>query len=130
MSGSFDPFGNDRYQQRVPYDAAVAPLAESDLANLKSAAAELGGFAGKEISQGLETLGVDPGRLRTLLENIDGPVALAKAPRETLLGLFLLSGLVCAALGDEELATITGAGRDEHFLTARRLYHALTNPAG
>ena len=101
-------------------------LTESDLQNLQAAVNELGGFAGPEISGSLAAMGSDPAGLRTFVVGLAGPESLLAAPRETLLGLFLLNGLVCAALGDEELGTITGADRDSHFLTARRLYHILT----
>ncbi len=101
-------------------------LTESDLRNLEAAVNELGGFAGQEISEALAATGIDPDGLRDSVTGLARPGSLLSAPRETLLGLFLLNNLVCAALGDEELGTITGAGRDSHFLTARRLYHILT----
>ncbi len=101
-------------------------LTEADLRNLQTAVNELGGFAGREISEALTAMAIDPYSLKRFVDGLAGPEALRSAPRETLLGLFLLNNLVCAALGDEELGTITGAERDSHFLTARRLYHVLT----
>ena len=103
----------------------MTDLTESDLATLRTAVNELGGFAGVEIAGALTSLGIDPDGLRAFIDSLAGPEALRSAPREILLGLFLLNNLVCAALGDEELEIITGRDRNEHFLTARRLYHGL-----
>ena len=108
----------------------MADLTESDLAILRTAVNELGGFAGAEICSALTALSIDPDELRAFVDSLAGPDDLLTAPREILLGLLLLNNLVCAALGDEELETITGRDRNEHFLTARRLYHGLTQKQG
>ena len=96
----------------------------SDLTNLQTEVNELGGFAGGDISAALVASGFDPDKLRAFVESLAGPEALQSAPRELLLGLFFLNSLSCAALGEEEMATVTGADWQAHLLTGRRLYFA------
>ena len=124
MNGKHDAFGNDIYRVRVPYDASIAKLDDSDAAILRSAVAEFGGFAGNEISDFMAELGFTEEELKAAVESLQDPGRSDPVPERTLRGLFVLCSLVSAVLGDEELATITGRGRDEHFLTIRRLYHA------
>ena len=124
MSNKSDAFGNDRYKVRVPYKASVSRFGETDLKNLKSAKAELGGFAGREISNFMAVLGISEEEFGPMVDHLKNPSQLDRLPQKDLCSLLVLFSLVCAALGDEELATITGSGRDEHFLTIRRIYHA------
>ncbi len=124
MTNQFDTFGNDRHKVRVPYGASVSELDETDLENLRSAITELGGFAGSEISGFMAVLGIPEEEFGPLVDRLKDPSLLDRLPQKDICSLLVLSSLVCAALGDEELATITGRGRDEHFLTIRRLYHA------
>lgn len=98
----------------------------SDLMNLQREVNELGGFAGKEISAALVASGFDPDQVRAFVDSLAAPEALESAPREILLGLFLLNSLTCAALGEEEMAIITGTEWEAHLLTGRRLYFAYT----
>ncbi|MDJ0946985.1 MAG: hypothetical protein QNJ30_26340 [Kiloniellales bacterium] len=115
---------------RGSYKESIAPFTDTDVANLRTALNEIGGFAGAEISAALAELGVHAEELKALLDGLESPESLRTAPRQCLLGFFLLTSLVCAALGDEELATITGQSRDAHVLTARRLYHAFARRSG
>ena len=96
----------------------------SDLSNLQTEVNELGGFAGNDIAAALVASGFDPDKLRAFVKSLTEPEDLKSAPREMLLGLFLLNSLACAALGEEEMATITGTEWESHLLTGRRLYFA------
>ena len=111
---------------RGSFQESIAPFTDIDVATLRAAVNEIGGFAGTEISGSLAALGVDSEGLKAFVDGLESPESLSSATQRSLLGLFLLTNLVCAALGDEELETVTGQDRDAHFLTARRLYHAFT----
>ena len=124
MSDERDAFGNDIHRIRVPYDASIAKLDGNDAATLRSALTEFGGFAGDEISDFMVGLGFTEEELKAAVDSLQDPGRSEPVPERALRGLFVLCSLVSAVLGDEELATITGRGRDEHFLTIRRLYHA------
>lgn len=98
----------------------------ADLTNLRTEMHELGGFAGDDITAALVASEIDPNRLRAFVEDLGEPELLESAPRDVLLGLFLVNSLVCAALGEEEMATITGKEWQDHLLTGRRLFFAYT----
>ena len=124
MSDEYDAFGNDRYAVRIPFQATTSGFDNTDLENVKSAIRELGGFDGEAIARFMTTIGTSEDSLRDLYGRLEHPGQLALLTKEEICALIALCNVVCAALGDEELATLTTRGRDEHFLTIRRLYEA------
>ena len=129
MSEDYDAFGNDRNAVRVPFDATTTGFDDIDLMNVRSAIRELGGFDGAALASYMALIGVSDENLRELSDRLDHPGQLGFLTQEELCALIALCNVVCAALGDEELATLTTSGRDEHFLTIRRLYHAFRRQA-
>ena len=119
-----DRFGNDRNAVRVPYNACIYGFDEDDLSNLKQAFGVLYGFAEDEAKEFLEVLGITEQDVVDIENRLNVLNQLHKIGKKDIGTLFVLANLMCAAYGDEELATITGRGRDEHFLTIRRLYFA------
>ena len=124
MKPSRDRFGNDRNQVRVPSAARNFYFDEDDLGNLRQALGQIDGFDGEEILAFMDVPGFSEQELKRMGASLEDLRLFNRMSQKELCSLFLLESLTCAALGDEELFTITGRGRDEHFVTIGRLYYA------
>lgn len=112
---------------RVKYAEIIKPLDDKDFAIIRSALGEIGGFDGQVIKNMLEHFEVCDNAqidLKKVVQNEKNTVSLSE---DEALTAFLVCSLVSAALGEEELRTITGYDRDEFYTTIRRLYNVARN---
>lgn len=122
---------SDKYTEiRVEYTSVTNPLGLKDLAIISRALGETGGFDGRVIAEVLFRFGVNDKALENL-KNISGSKkGIEPLDVDDALNAFLLCCLTSAALGEEELSTITGYDRDEIYTTIRRLYHIVRKSIG
>ncbi|SMX26827.1 hypothetical protein TRP8649_00920 [Pelagimonas phthalicica] len=109
----------------VSYEEVRKPLDKKDLAIIRRAINERGGFDGRVIKEALSFYKVedrDVEQLKTRVSPHQTPESLSY---EDKLNSLVLCCLASAALGEEELSTITGYDRDEFYTTIRRLYHGV-----
>ncbi len=109
---------------RVKYAEVIKPLDAKDLAIVKRAIGEKGGFDGRVISEILARFGVQDSALVQLQNLVRSEEPIAPFKEDDALKAFLVCCLASAALGEEELQTISGYDRDEFYTTIRRLYQA------
>jgi len=114
-----------KHTYRVAYDEVRKPLDKKDFAIIRRAIGEVSGFDGRVIKEALSLYKVDDCDLERLKTRVSTDHTEESLNDQDALHSFAICCLASAALGEEELSTVTGFDRDEFYTTIRRLYHSV-----